>query len=276
MIERNSNAHASRRRASNQRAFAAALLDPAAPLPDGIIGPDRLPSIDRFNVYRNNVVTGLTEALKASYPAVCRIVGDDFFSAMARFYCATQPPASPMMFDYGATFPAWIESFEPANGLPYLPDVARLERARVEAYHAAEAAPIETAALADVCPTDFAQLRLRLHPSLRVVRSAYPVITVWQMNLAGGTPAPVDIFGDTQDALVVRPHADVEVRTMPPGAAPFVQSLLTGMTVIDATTRAISECASFDLTGTLSALFDMNAVIGCDLQEGLPANKTEG
>jgi hypothetical protein len=70
--------------AERQRAFAAALLDPALPTPVGIVGPGGEPSSRWFAIYRNNVVVGLTQTLKDAYPAVHRIVGADFFQAMAR------------------------------------------------------------------------------------------------------------------------------------------------------------------------------------------------
>ena len=68
--------------AKRQHDFAAALLDPAQPLPEGLVGPDGRPSLKRFNVYRNNVVAGLTATLKDAFPAVARIVGEEFFLAM--------------------------------------------------------------------------------------------------------------------------------------------------------------------------------------------------
>ncbi len=116
-----------------QSAYAAAILDPARPVPQGLIGPDGEPSAKRFAVYRNNVVVGLAAVLKAAFPAVCRIVGDEFFAAMARIYVSREPPGSPIMLDYGAGFADFVGGFEPAAGLPYLRDVARLERAWVEA-----------------------------------------------------------------------------------------------------------------------------------------------
>ncbi len=125
--------------AERQRGFAAALLDPGLPMPDGLVGPDGEPGPKRFAVYRNNVVAGLTETLKDAFPAVHRIVGTDFFRAMARAYVLVEPPRSPIMLDYGAGFPDFIRQFDPAAGLPYLADVARIERAWTEAYHAPEA-----------------------------------------------------------------------------------------------------------------------------------------
>ncbi|GEC17491.1 hypothetical protein NWI01_33830 [Nitrobacter winogradskyi] len=125
-----------------------ALLDPERPVPLGLVGPNGAPSARRFAVYRNNVIAGLVDTLQAAFPAVSRIVGNDFFRAMARIYAASELPVSPIMLGYGGSFPNFIERFGPAAMLPYLADVARIERAWTEAYHAAEASALDPAMLA--------------------------------------------------------------------------------------------------------------------------------
>src|SRR6266568_4487709 len=97
--------------AERQRQFAAALLDPELPVPPGLVGPDGEPSAWRFAVYRNNVVAGLIDTLKATFPAVCRIVGAEFFRVMARTYVSAEPPGSPILLDYGASFPDFVRDF---------------------------------------------------------------------------------------------------------------------------------------------------------------------
>ncbi len=251
-----------------QRDFAAALLDPEMPVPRGLIDPDRKPSEKRFNVYRNNVVAGLVETLTAAFPAVCRIVGDEFFAAMARVYVALEPPRSPIMLDYGETFPDFIGRFEPAKRVPYLPDVARLERAWVEAYHAAEALPADLTLLATIDSRNRPQIGFTLHPSVRVVRSNFPAVRIWLMNIDAGEPAAIDISIEGEDALVARPIADVEVRRLPVGAAAFITGLAAGASVADATSLALDENSGFDLTSALRDLFAINAVIGWNVQEG--------
>ncbi len=136
--------------------FATALLDPARPVPPGLIGPDGKPSARRFNVYRNNVVAGLTRVLREGFPATARLVGDEFFAATAREYAMGEPPDTPMLFDYGKGFPDFLERFAPVAHLPYLPDVARIERAWVEAYHAPEACALHPSAFARLGPRDSA------------------------------------------------------------------------------------------------------------------------
>lgn len=248
--------------AERQRDFAAAILDPARPIPFGLIGPDGAPSARRFAVYRNNVVAGLIETLSAAFPAVRRIVGDEFFRAMARIYVADHSPESPIMLDYGAGFPDFIERFEPAATLPYLADVARIERAWTEAYHAAEASPLDPAALARFAPGELPALRLRLHPSVRLVRSRFPAMTIWRMNVGDGVPAPVDLDAGGEDVLIARPDAEVEVRLLPEGGAVFVSALNDGRTVLQATEAAFAADSRFDLAANLAGLLQARAIAG--------------
>ncbi|MBV9559741.1 MAG: putative DNA-binding domain-containing protein, partial [Bradyrhizobium sp.] len=97
--------------------FASALLDPAGATPVVVTGPAGKSGLKRYNVYRNNVTVSLINALAAVYPAVQRITGVEFFRAMARFHVRTTPPSSPLLFEYGRDFPAFIETYEYARGL---------------------------------------------------------------------------------------------------------------------------------------------------------------
>src|ERR1700733_1305928 len=96
-----------------QSDFATALLDPILPIPQGLIEPGGSSSAKRFAVYRNNVVASLIDALRESFPAPLRIVGEDFFAAMARVYVRSDPPRSPILLEYGSGFANFIQKFEP-------------------------------------------------------------------------------------------------------------------------------------------------------------------
>lgn len=252
--------------------FAAALFDPALAVPPGLVGPDGQPSPRRFAVYRNNVVAGLVGALKANYPATCRIVGEEFFDAMARVFAVREPAASPILFDYGAGFAGFIREFEPVAVLPYLSDVARLERAWLEAYHAPEADPLRPEALAAIPSNEVAGLAFGLHPSLRLVRSRFPILTIWRMNVADGVPAPVDLAAGGEDVLVARPAAAVELRAIPPGGFDFVEALREGRSLTRAVKKALGADPRFDLSGNIRDLIDAGAFIGCHAADepGLP------
>ncbi len=128
---------------SRQQAFAAALLDPDRDIPEGLVTPGGQPAAKRFGIYRNNVTVSLVNALSEVFPTVQNLVGEEFFRAMARLYVQDNPPTSRLLFEYGASFPAFIGQFEPAADLPFLPDVARLERLWLDSFHAADATPLD-------------------------------------------------------------------------------------------------------------------------------------
>ncbi len=256
-----SNVHAGRCLDARQREFVEALLDPERRIPAGLVGPGGRSDSKRFNVYRNNVVAGLTAALKDAFPAVARIVGDEFFAAMARVYAVAEPPKGPVMLRYGEGFPAFIRGFAPVRSIPYLSDIARIEWAWVEAYHAPDARPLDPAELAAIDPPDLPNMYLALHPSLHLIRSRFPSLAIWQMNIEGGVPTGVDLDAGGDDVLVLRPRADVEVRSLPPGGAEFVRALIGRRSVIEATRDATAADPCFDLAVNLSELMSANAFV---------------
>ena len=91
-----------------QAAFAKALLDPQLPVPPHLRSLGAPAGEDRFAVYRNNVMVALTEGLRDAYPVVCRLVGDEFFRAMAGIFARSHPPRSPVMLEYGDGFAEFI------------------------------------------------------------------------------------------------------------------------------------------------------------------------
>src|SRR5712671_5592859 len=181
--------------------FAGALLDTEHPIPCGITAHNAAIPTRRFAVYRNNVVAGLVKALKSRFPVVEKIVGEEFFAAMARVFVVERPPRSPLLATYGDVFPAFIAAFEPARELPYLADVARLEAARTRSYHAADATPVGAGHFAAINTHAVGGIRVGMHPSTEIVRSPYPVVTIWAMNSGEQELAPIENWR-SEDALV--------------------------------------------------------------------------
>ncbi|MCP4383255.1 MAG: DUF2063 domain-containing protein [Hyphomicrobiales bacterium] len=243
-----------------QAEFAAALRDPAAAVPPEVVGPDGGPAPKRFEVYRNNVLSALGNAIAGAFPAVEKLVGETFFRAMARLYVVDNPPTSAVMLDYGNSFPEFIARFESAASLPYLPDVARLEVAWRESYHAAEAVPLPADALSAVPQIDLPDLIFGLHPSLRLIASRYPIVTIWRMNVSDEPIRPVD-FSVGEDALIVRPDAEVEVRVVPPGGVAFVTALMAGETLAVAAAAGQAADAAFDLAGNIAGVVGSGALV---------------
>src|SRR5260370_556564 len=166
-------------RSSYAAAFSSALTDPDQETPSVVTGPSGNAATNPYNVYRNNVTVSLIDALAAIYPAVQRITGVGFFRAMARFHVRATPPASPLLFEYGRDFPAFIEQYEYARSMPWLADTARIERAWLDAYHASDAEPLSPTALASFPAARLAAGGFAAHPAPRVGRSPVPVRTIF-------------------------------------------------------------------------------------------------
>lgn len=210
-----------------QAAFSAALLDARLAPPPSLRTWNASEVARRFDVYRNNVIVSLVEALGDTFEVVRQLVGHDFFSMMAAAFVRAHPPASPVLAGYGADFPDWLAQFGPAQALSYLPGLARLEFARVQAWQAADAEPLAAGVIAQRS-ADVVALpasRLRLHPSLQVVREQQDVHALWAAHQCEGE-WPVFELDLPCAALVLRSPADeVLVIRVGPETAAFVAAL---------------------------------------------------
>ncbi|MGI9381893.1 MAG: HvfC/BufC N-terminal domain-containing protein [Methyloligellaceae bacterium] len=250
------------RLADLQRDFARSVLDADSAVPDGVTSHTGHRPKRRFDVYRNNVYVSLIDVLSGRFPVVLRLVGEEFFRAMARCYVEAEPPRSPVLMEYGGGFPSFLETFEPARELPYLPDVARLEQAWNAAYHAGDAEPVGSDALMGVTADDIPHLTFEFLPSLELVRSPYPIVSIWETNTADVDVEPVDLAVGGEDALVIRPHLEVEVRRLPEGASDFISALRAGRRLGEAFELAQAESTGFDLQANIAGLVASGSIAG--------------
>lgn len=239
---------------TGEAAFLEALFAPGQAAPDGLTDPAGRPAGKRFDVYRNNVVVSLTEALGVAFPVVRKLVGDTNFRVLARAFLAQHPPRDPRLMLWGDALPAFLEGFAPARSLGYLPDVARLEQALRESYHAADAPAFDPAVLADLTAEALMGLRLTVAPSVRLVASAWPVLSIWHYNTRPGAPKPRMA---PEEVLVARTGFDPKPLPLPAGGVAFVGALRDGATLGDAIAAA-----------GVPDDFDLDAALGCILTSG--------
>jgi hypothetical protein len=240
--------------------FASSLHNPDRPPPTMVAGPRSKGAEKRYGVYRNNVTVGLINALAAVFPATERITGPDFFRMMAREHVRTTPPTSPLLFEYGHEFPEFIGKYEHVRSMPWLADVARIERAWLDAYHAADVAPLSPAAFAMVPRERLADAVLVPHPATHVVRSRFSALTIFSAN-RGGDPVPRIDASRPEDALVTRPALDVVVRHLPPGGAAFLERLISGKSLGDAVSAACEVSTEFDLAANIAGMIEAGAFV---------------
>ncbi len=235
--------------------FDAALTDPARPVPAMFEG-----SAARFNVYRNNIAVSLSDALAETFPVTRQLVGDEFFDGVAQAYVLKNRPSSPVLSEYGKTFPAFLNTFSVLEDYPFLSDVARLERLWLDAYHAADADPIGIDALARIPEDDLDDLTLLLHPSLRLMQSDTAAVSIWHAHQGTGAPDLSGIDPRREQALILRPALEVQVVPVDASAFEFTASLAAG-TALGTVCEVLADDPDFDPSRHLVDIFNAGVVI---------------
>jgi hypothetical protein len=174
-----------------QRDFAAAIGAPAE-------GPMR--------VYRNTVLSGCVDALRANYPVVAQLLGDEMFDAVAAEHVADCPPRKPVLALYGARFPDWLEAQPWVHDLRYVPDVARIEQLHIEALFATDSKPLQLATLEG--QDNWHGLQLMLHPATRFDWLTSPAMSIWLAH-RDGIEGELELDWHAEGVLFTRPGLDV-------------------------------------------------------------------
>ncbi len=242
-----------------QDAFAQALLSPEAEPATEIAALATQPA---FAVYRNTVMKGCIDALQANYPAVVRLVGEEWFRVAATVYAREALPADPTLLRYGAGFADFLARFEPAAELPYLPGVARLDRYWTEAHAAPDANALDPARISRLAPSALARTTLRLHPAARWAWFADgPIYTIWSRNRADGVPAD-GLDWQAEGALLVRPRDAVEWVAFDAAGCAFLDACAAGVTLAEAARATLEVKGNANLARLMSNLLEAGAFSG--------------
>jgi hypothetical protein len=246
-----------------QRAFANAIL---AREPDEFaarVRSTRLSGTERLQVYQNNVFISLVQALADVYPVVGRLVGEEFFRQVARRFIRCYPSRSGNLHDFGRELPAFLHDLREARHLAYLGDVAALEWAYHEVFHAAEAPPLDLARLAQVPEVAQARLRFRLHPATRFVASRFPVLAIWEANLDAAVPqTEIDLDAGADYLLVARRELDRVVARLAPGEFALLAEIAGGATLAQACDAATAADAATDIGAAVGRFVADHTITG--------------
>lgn len=239
---------------TSQTEFRSALLDATMPVPSGLLDGLGNPAGARYSVYRNNVAVSLTEALATAFPVIQNLIGEENFQKIAAIFLRQDPPTSPLMMHYGAGFPAFLQDFEPLAHIGYLADIARLEHALRQSYHAADSAAADPTILQSLSEDALMACKMRVAPSVRVLSSSWPLVSIWAYarDPSVGQPPAVP-----QDCVILRPEFDPMPHILPNGGLAFVTTLAKGQTFGAALTAAGD---GFDLAAALNLLLSHGAI----------------
>lgn len=247
-----------------QREFAAALFNEAASAAVG-----GLASQPGFAVYRNTVLRGCIDALAANYPTVAQLVGGDWFESAAVLFARSHLPREGGLAGYGEGFAAFLEGFEPAGELPYLPGVARLDRAWTEAHIAADAPVLAASTLAVLAPEVLAGAVLVPHPAARwLTFESLPAFTIWRRHREA-LPLDDELAWRGESGLVARPADQVTWHSIDAAGAAFLTACAQGLPFAEAAERA--GAADLDSASSLGVWLPVLIAAGAFTRMEIPS-----
>ena len=224
---------------------------------------------ERLSIYRANVAANAAGALTAIYPIIYKLVGAEFFGGLAHAYCAAHPSMSGDLNALGGQLADFLRAFEPAQPLPYLPDVARLEWLAHQAHYAADHASLDVADLARVAQHDLTRLSVKLHPAVAVMSSAYPLFQIREVHQDDyGGEIAVDLESGGEHVVVHRPQFRVAVARLTAAEAVFLKTVMDGELLARALEAALDEDAGFDLAAGLLTWANANIVVELPVKSG--------
>jgi hypothetical protein len=183
-------------------------------------GSSRL-SHDGVRSLRNR--TDLIEVLAAQYPVIRRLAGELSFRIVARRYILSEPPSIPIAPSLGDNFPPFLRGQRNTPSFEYVADIAELEMVRRKARCAANVRPLPAETLLSLGGECRDGLSITLHPSVGLVQSRFPIVTIWENNQSDDENGMIDRWS-AEAALVARPFLEVEVHRLPPGGYAFIRA----------------------------------------------------
>lgn len=240
-----------------QDAFSQIILAPNPPGLESIAGLKNIPqtelSVKKVALYRERVIRGLAQQLKAQYPTVHCIVGDEFLREVVLPFFGKHPPRSTNPLFLATAFPDFLGEYEAAAHFPYLPDVAMVDLGYLRAYHAANAPCLPLNLFLQQKPEDLINRSVTLHPACFWLSSRYAIHDIWKLY-HGTNPSHEMDHRLAQQVVIVRPHIEVEVHAVTPGMIKALDALDDATTLGEAFARASLEEPDFKLEDTLQFL----------------------
>lgn len=219
-------------------------------------------SSQRLQIYRNNVDTTLSEVLSLTYPKVKTLVGENFFSFLARIYAESHPPVSGDVTEYGDQLPQFLSTMDELESHKYLSDIAALEWCCHLAYNAADADPISIDCLAAIPESDYGDLVFSLHPSVYLHSSKFAVFDIWDYVVAhSDDPNPPSIDAEEQSVLIRRAGDDASVRLLNHKEYAFLEAVQKGNRLEDIVTSMFARWTDFNLQDILQKVFALDTII---------------
>ena len=181
--------------------------EPDPVLTDVVLPSGSLEPVQRIDIYQGMYFWRLHEVLREDFPKLSLALGDEF-DDLVRDYLTRHPSQHPSVRHVGDGLAGFLETDALVRSRPWLPELARLERARVDVFDAPDALPIRASDLAVVAPEAWAALTFSTIPALETLALRWPVHEVWATPGDGAVVRPTFLRVWRQDFTVFHAAMD--------------------------------------------------------------------
>lgn len=248
-----------------QRRFVASLFSQDDPDPAlaRLIETNGLSAARRIGIYRHNLESSLEESLAATYPAIRSLVGSQSFRVLARRYVREHPSRSGDLHRFGAQFETFVGADPDCATLPWIGDLARLEWAYHQVFHAAEERALSPVSLAEFDEPDHERLLLRLHPASSPIASRFPLSAIWRLGIHGNdSSANVNLDDGPEYLLVARRRLEMTFQALSGAEHAFVTAMADRHPLGACVAAAFEVDDGFDAGACLARQFSLGNVTG--------------
>lgn len=216
-----------------------AALDREPNLSGWIAQAPPIPVRTRLAVYSDAYFLRLLDCLSSDFSAVSRALGEQRFRELVAGYLQAHPSTSPNVSDLGAAFPAFLKDHPFQRELPFLADLARLDRAVFESLYSTRLGPFDPETINNAPAEAWSNARLILDPTVRLLDLGWPVEPFWRrQECAHDKRAPVPRRPQRQCLLVFRDDEWVRVEPLSAAAWTVLVELQCGKSLEQACAAA--------------------------------------
>lgn len=242
-----------------------ALLDASPDDLAGLIRSDGMSPEARLAIHRNTLRSNFLGALRSAYPAVHRLVGEDYFRDVVAAYQRHHPSRSGDLNQAGESFADHLSRVHPDDEFRYLAEVARLEWLIQEALLAADHGPLDLQALGEVVPAAYDTLGFALHPTLRLFQSEFPALRIWEANVDEAEPPLMSLDEGGERVAILRLEGHLRLHRLTRGEYEFLACLSGGACFSASVHRASAADPDFDATLVLQRFVAAHAIVDFSL-----------
>lgn len=225
---------------------------------------DRGTNPDLFNIYRNGFYRACVDALASNYPATVALLGETYFRSIARTYVQQHPPQSGSLTGYSKNFPEYLGAIGTSLNLPYLENIADLDRAWFHVYFSRKFSPLTAERIAALAAQgmELDAERIALTNSRSLLSLTFPVAEIWRaLKDVGSLQEPVELPEKPQSILLWRCDSEVMLRQLSDAEHTFFSCFGDGLPLDQAVEQAYSDDAELELENLLLNLITAGLLI---------------